>query len=145
MRLGAKLFSMRLERLRGRKICDHVLRKGKVWRGKHMQVRFLLGSPRHPALDPAHIAVYCGVLASQKLSKSAVKRNRMRRRVREALRTVLKGTPPPLSQSVQLFLCPHSSSLSASFAALQQDVRSFLSNPVLCLRQSHNRASSNSS
>lgn len=81
---------MRLSRLRGRKVCENVLRKGMVWRGKTMHVRFLLGTPRHPHADPRVPSVYIGTIASSKLDKSAVKRNRMRRRVREAWRIVLQ-------------------------------------------------------
>ena len=80
---------MRLLRLRGRKVCDRVLRNGNAWKGRHMIIRWLPGHPRHPAAKHGSEAIYVGTLASTKLDKSAVRRNRMRRRCREALRTVI--------------------------------------------------------
>ena len=116
---------MKLSRLRGRKICDYVLRKGQAWKGKTMTIRFLMGPPPHPSVDPSARAIYVGTLASTRLDKSAVKRNRMRRRCREALRTVLREYQN--LPTTQLLLVPHSSSLSAPFADIQNDIRSFLS------------------
>ncbi|MDD4319193.1 MAG: ribonuclease P protein component [Candidatus Peribacteraceae bacterium] len=116
---------MKLERLRGRKICERVLRQGRVWKGKHMTVRSLSGVPRHPHADPSALAVYLGTLASSKLDKSAVRRNRMRRRCREAWRLELREHPDFPSQ--QLLIAPRSSSLSAPFDDIRRDVRAFLS------------------
>ncbi|MDO8649589.1 MAG: ribonuclease P protein component [Candidatus Peregrinibacteria bacterium] len=115
---------MKLQRLRGRKICDRVIRTGRLWKGKVLMVRWLPGAPRHPSATAAP-AVYAGALASAKLDKSAVKRNRMRRRCREALRTVLQGfqTLP----SVQLLIVPRSSSLQCNFSDIRADIQSFLS------------------
>ncbi|MSR86605.1 hypothetical protein EXS70_00300 [Candidatus Peribacteria bacterium] len=117
---------MQLQRLRGRKVCDRLIRHGNAWKGRHMHVRWLVGAPRHPAAKDRAAAIYVGTLASTKLDKSAVKRNRMRRRCREALRLSLKELPE-ISQSLQLLIAPRSSSLSAPFPALQQDIQSFFS------------------
>lgn len=113
------------KRLSGRKVNDAVLRKGKVWKGKTMMIRWLPGHPRHPELDRTKDAVYAGTLASAKLDKSAVKRNRMRRRCREALRLELKKRDK--LPSVQLLLCPRAASLDASFEMIQSDISEFLS------------------
>ena len=116
---------MQLLHLRGRKICDRVLRKGFVWKGRTMVVRWLPGPPPHPLVDRSLPALYAGTLTSAKLDKSAVRRNRMRRRCREALRIALKnGIETP---TAQLLLCPRSASLSAPFESLQDDIRAFLS------------------
>lgn len=115
---------MKLSRLRGRKIVDHLLRKGTVWKGKHMSVRYLHGAPRHPAANPTK-GVYIGTLVSAKLDKSAVKRNRMRRRTREALRITL--LPLPERSPVQLLILPRSSSLSCTFSELLAETKEFLS------------------
>lgn len=115
---------MKLLRLRGRKICDRLIRQGSVWKGRHMIVRWLAGHPRHPAVRRDSEAIYVGTLASTKLDKSAVKRNRMRRRCREALRIVLPGMKTP---TTQLLIAPRSTSLSAPFPELQQDIRDFFS------------------
>jgi len=115
-------FFMKLSRLRGRKHCAKVLKDGKVWKGRTLVVRWLPGAPRHPLINPDTPAVYVGVLASARLNKSAVKRNRMRRRIREALRKeMLERTTFP---TIQLLLSPRSSSLTCGFADIQADVRS---------------------
>jgi len=69
--------------------------------------------------------MYVGMVASTKLHKSAVKRNRMRRRCREALRTVVREHAD--LPTCQLLICPRSSSLDAPYAVLEEDVRAFLS------------------
>ncbi len=123
---------MRLLRLRGRKVCDRVLRKGNVWKGSMIIIRWLPGPPRHPAVDPKASGLYVGTLVSGKLEKSAVKRNRMRRRCREALRVTVRGhdTLP----TVQLLILPRSSSLSADFKDIRKDVLQFLSVLQSCPR-----------
>jgi RNase P protein component len=79
---------MHLFRLSGRKVCERVKTKGYLWKGKHIYVRWLRGLPR--GLPPAAPAgLYVGAVTSAKLDKSAVRRNRMRRRCREALRVLL--------------------------------------------------------
>ena len=99
-----------------------VRRKGKVWKGKTMIIRTMHGSPK---TLPDHTGVFVGTQASTKLHKSAVKRNRMRRRCREALRKqVLQYDTLP---TVQLLLSPRSSSLSCAHADIVADVQTFLS------------------
>ena len=115
---------MLLLRLRGRKTCDRLLRQGAVWKGKHLLIRWMMGYPRHPSSRPEVAAVYAGTVASTKLDKSAVKRNRMRRRCREALRLAL--TTAQADHSVQLLIAPRSSSLWAPFPELEADIRAFL-------------------
>jgi ribonuclease P protein component len=69
--------------------------------------------------------IFAGLQASTKLHKSAVKRNRMRRRCREALRITLRRAQGD-TQNCQLIITPRSSSLSADFAELQKDTEHFL-------------------
>ena len=121
---------MQLSRLSGRKVCDHVMRKGKVWKGNTMIVHWLSGAPRHPDVDPAKPAIFMGTFGSSRLSKSAVERNRMRRRCREAWRLTLKTAQ--CSGSAQLLVCPRFASLKAPFEAMLADVRAFL--PLLPCR-----------
>ncbi|MFA7681703.1 MAG: ribonuclease P protein component [Candidatus Peribacteraceae bacterium] len=121
---------MKLFRLRGRKICERVLKKGTVWRGKTMMIRWLPGAPRHPAANPKVSGIYMGTLVSKKLAKSAVLRNRMRRRCREALRIALKDSQE--FSAIQLLLSPRSTSLTCDFAEIQNDIRSFLSSVSSC-------------
>ena len=116
---------MKLLRLPGRKLCEYVLRRGRVWKGRHMTVRWLPGAPKHPLIAPHHTGIYVGLVASTRLDASAVKRNRMRRRCREALRTQLQKEE--LSVCVQLLILPRSSSLVCAFPELENDVRAFLS------------------
>jgi len=131
---------MHLLRLSGRKVCERVKTKGFLWRGKHMQIRWLRGQPRNT--DPeASVGLYVGLLTSAKLHKSAVKRNRMRRRCREAMRVTLKAISDkrlamssdkltayrlPLT-ACQLLIIPRFSSLSADFRELIADIDRFLS------------------
>lgn len=89
-----------------------------------MIIRMLPGAPRNPNIDPEKMALYVGTFASTKLHKSAVKRNRMRRRCREALRRVLQEYNK--LPTVQLLIAPRSSSLDCDFADIEADVRRFL-------------------
>lgn len=123
---------MRLLRLPGRKNCDRVRAKGALWKGRHVNVRWLPGHPYHLSAPPKAAAVYAGVLSSTKLDKSSVKRNVMRRRCREALRLLMKGREPAFlsgaePRSVQLLLLPRSSSLRCTFSELVDDLSRFLS------------------
>lgn len=115
---------MPLLRLKGRKTCDRLLRQGRVWKGRSMNVRWLEGHPRHPSARPSAPGLYVGTVASTKLDKSAVKRNRMRRRCREAFRLTAEQLDIPTS--LQLLLAPKSSSLSCPFTELEADARAFL-------------------
>ncbi len=116
---------MKLRRLSGRKTNDFLLRKGRVWKGKTMMIRWLPSAPRRRAIDPGAHELYLGTFASMKLHKSAVKRNRMRRRIREAWRIHVKelDTLP----AAQLLISPRIASLEAPFEDIRQDVRAFLS------------------
>ncbi len=111
--------------LSGRKRCDRINRKGMVWKGKTFQARFVWGVPKSPGqvLPPA--GLYLGTFAPSSLSKKAVERNRMRRRCREAFRLhLLTLTEVP---SLQLLICPRSSSLQCAFGDIADDVRTFFS------------------
>lgn len=119
-----KLQSMKLLRLHGRKTSEYLLRKGRVWRGKTFNVYWLPGPPRHPGVDASRVALYVGSFASAKLHKSAVVRNRMRRRIREALRTTVQKLEK--IPTVQLLLTPRSASVDAPFEDIEKDVRTFL-------------------
>jgi len=113
---------MKLHRLRGRKVCDFVQRKGRVYKCNTFIVRVLRGAPR-PQKDTE--GVFLGTFASTKVHKSAVKRNRMRRRCREALRRAIQETDK--LPTVQLLLAPRSSSLTCDYKDIQDDVSTFLS------------------
>lgn len=88
-----------------------------------MTIRWLSGPPR--TAPSGACGLFVGTFASTKLHKSAVKRNRMRRRCREALRICVRGEEK--LPTVQLLLAPRSPSLACDFADLVSDVRVFLS------------------
>ncbi|MBT4119593.1 MAG: hypothetical protein HOG89_04530 [Candidatus Peribacter sp.] len=116
---------MKPSRLSGRKVNDYLRRKGKPWKGTTMSIKWLKGAPKNPNLDPAKMAIYIGTAASIKLDKSAVRRNRMRRRCREGFRRTLKSHKK--LPTIQLLLTPRSASLDCDFDDIISDVESFLS------------------
>jgi len=121
-----------LRRLSGRKVVDRVRRRGMTWKGKHMKMTYLKHEIRNPKSEKSDQRaasseqLFVGTLASTHLDKSAVKRNRMRRRCREALRLALLAYRLPLTAHVQLLISPRSSSLTCPFPELLEDIRAFL-------------------
>ncbi len=130
---------MNLSRLSGRKVCERVKTKGMLWKGKHFFSRILHGAPIN-APQSSSGRIFVGLLTSTKLDKSAVKRNRMRRRCREALRIRLKENSTfyilHSTLSFQLLLLPRSSSLSAPFGELLSDAERLLSHLTAGVRRS---------
>lgn len=109
---------MKLFRLTGRKANDYLRRNGNVWNGTTMTIRFLPCSPKQkPGLS-------VGTSASSRLSASAVKRNRMRRRCREALRVAIKDAEK--APCLQLLITPKPASLTCDFGAIRNDIATFL-------------------
>ena len=90
-----------------------------------MTIRYLPFAPKNPNIDPETMALYVGTAASIKLHKSAVKRNRMRRRCREALRKIVKEHKN--LPTLQLLITPKAASLDAEFNDINSDVEAFLS------------------
>ena len=113
---------MKLKRLRGRKNNELVQRKGRAWKGNTMVIKVLPGAPK--TLKETE-GVFVGTVASTKLHKSAVKRNRMRRRCREALRKAAQAYSD--LPTVQLLVSPRSRSLDCAHIDIQKDVEAFLS------------------
>lgn len=119
---------VKLKHLRGRKLNAHVMRKGRVWKGDTLVVRWLpiiFKDGVDPAVIKKNSGLFVGTMASAKLNKSAVKRNRMRRRCKEALRKAVIDRNE--NDAVQLLLCPRSRSLTCDFSDIQSDVERFLS------------------
>lgn len=91
-----------------------------------MVVRWMPGTPtslgRPKALPQG---IYLGTFASAALDASAVRRNRMRRRCREALRLTIENLPE--RPSVQLLVTPRAASLDAPFETLQREAEAFFS------------------
>lgn len=88
-------------------------------------VRYEMGLPKNQRVNTVTQGLFVGALISAKTEKSAVKRNRMRRRCKEALRreVKIKSKLP----TMQLLLMPRRSSLTCDFAEIEEDVRAFLS------------------
>lgn len=72
-------------RLRKKSDVDHVFRRGKMISGGLLLFKFVPSRVPH-----ARTAVLVGT----KISKLAVKRNRIKRRLREAVQPLLPGLPP---------------------------------------------------
>lgn len=117
---------MQLHRLNGRKVNAVLQRKGRVWKGHAMVVRWLPGTPSSKG-RPRSLAegAYMGTYAAASLHPSAVARNRMRRRCREALRLHIEQLPE--RPSLQLLVTPRAASLDVPFEALQRDAAAFFS------------------
>lgn len=116
---------MKLSRLSGRKTCERLIKNGQIFKGKTMIIRWLPEVPKKPNTNPGIPAIYVGTMASAKLHKSAVKRNRMRRRCREALRVRIKEINK--IGPAQLLISPKIASLSCDFSDIQSDIDRFLS------------------
>lgn len=111
--------------LRGRKRCETIRTKGVAWKGQHMVVRWMKGRLPSETARPEG-SVYVGSFAGAKLDTSAVTRNRMRRRCKEAFRLALAKTERALPPTC-LLIAPRSSSLDCAFDQLERDATSFLS------------------
>jgi ribonuclease P protein component len=83
-------------------------------------------APRSGAAQHDTPALFVGTLVSTKLEKSAVKRNRMRRRCREAFRITIKEMSQLPMANCQLLLAPRASSLNCDFEELREDTENFL-------------------
>jgi ribonuclease P protein component len=91
-----------------------------------MIVRWMPGTPSSKGRSrPLAEGVYLGTFASASVDASAVKRNRMRRRCREALRLAIEKLPE--RSSVQLLVSPKAASLDAPFDALRREADAFFS------------------
>ena len=86
-------------RLRGRGVFDYLYQRGQRVQQGLLQLRVVPASPqllREPPTDPDGELRF-GVVISSKVSKRAVKRNRLRRRLHEAfLRQKFRSNLPPI-------------------------------------------------
>lgn len=114
---------MKPSTLKGRKVNQRVLRQGKRWRGQTMIIHYTFGAPA-TAQESKESTVYVGSFASLRLHKHAVKRNRMRRRCKEAVRLAL--APVQKIATVQLLISPKPSSLDSDYSLLFKDAQSFI-------------------
>jgi len=111
---------VKLRRLRGRKTSARILRDGAVWKSRTFVARWIAGPPR----GETAAGLFVGTFASGKLSKSAVERNRMRRRCREALRRAVRERDEV--RTAQVLLSPRKTSLDCPFRDIEEDVGKFL-------------------
>lgn len=114
---------MQLVRLNGRSANNRVLRKGQLWRGTYCSIRYVFGVPFNQLSDQPEGTVFLGSFASVSLHKHAVKRNRMRRRCKEALIETLKAHQK--MPTVQLLLSPKFSSLESDYDLIKTDMHRF--------------------
>lgn len=114
---------MQLVRLNGRSANNRVLRKGQLWRGTYCTIRYLPGVPFNQSAELPEDTVFIGSYAPVALHKHAVKRNRMRRRCKEALLYTLKLHKK--MPTVQLLLAPKLSSLEADYDLIKTDMNRF--------------------
>jgi ribonuclease P protein component len=108
--------------LRGRKLCDRIRSKGNVFKGKNMTIKWIEGLPKNIKNPTSGVRI--GTYASTSLHKSAVQRNRMRRRCREAFRTMLTNIKE--GPDMCILIHPRPQSGTCDFGDLQKDVKDFL-------------------
>ncbi|WP_216901033.1 ribonuclease P protein component [Synechococcus sp. CCY 9618] len=84
-------------RLRGRRVFDRLYREGRRHQGSAVVLRVLPANPAllPPGTPPAASPWRCGVVISSKVSKLAVRRNRLRRLIHDHLRRHPPTTPSP--------------------------------------------------
>lgn len=100
-----------MEPLRRRADFEQVFVSGQLVRGRSLAVRVL-----ERGEGPARV----GFAIGKRLDKRAVVRNRVRRRLREAIR------PLPLRDGYDVVVLGRRSALTASFSALREDVDGLL-------------------
>lgn len=103
---------MALDSLRGDREFRKVRNHGVAVRDPLFTLRLTEYRPRHG--EPWQPRAIMGIVVSKKTLKRAVDRNRVRRRVREALRTLPGGLPP-----CRAILLPNPGVLEVPFAELQ--------------------------
>jgi len=83
-------------RLRGRRVFDRLYRQGRRFQGPSLVVRILAADPSllPPGTPPRPSPWRCGIVVSSKVSKLAVRRNRLRRLFHDQL---LRHPPAPAS------------------------------------------------
>lgn len=107
----------RRNRFHGRNSLNHVYRTGKSVRGEYIGLRYT------PSRRPDY---RLAVVVSKKVSKSAVVRNRLRRRIYETVRLYKaeSGAAWPRDMIISIF---DERAVAASFAELEANVRQLLS------------------
>ncbi|MDO4263054.1 MAG: ribonuclease P protein component [Deinococcus sp.] len=112
-----------LRSLKGEKEFRRVRRLGVGLRHPLFSLKVTDYRPRHG--QPWRPAAHIGIVVPKKVLAHAVDRNRVRRRVREALRTLpqtvlVPGEPPQPLPACRAILFPTEAVLHASFGELQQ-------------------------
>lgn len=103
-------------RFHGHNSLDNVYRKGKAIRGEYISLRYA------PSRRPDY---RLAVVVSRKVSKSAVVRNRIRRRVYEIIRLYRKSLLEPLRQDMVISVFDDRAAVMPA-AELSEIVRSML-------------------
>ena len=106
---------MKLERLRKKNDFQNAFRNGKKFFSP-LAVGFICPN--------ACESLRLGVLVGKKIAKRATQRNRIRRVVREAFRTLIKENPP--QQGLDVVILPKSAAADAFFEELKAAVKKFL-------------------
>jgi ribonuclease P protein component len=85
-------------RLKGRRVFDRLYRQGRRFQGPGLLLRILAADPSllPPGTPPTASPWRCGIVVSSKVSKLAVRRNRLRRLFHEHLRRHPPASGQPL-------------------------------------------------
>ncbi|MEA5391539.1 ribonuclease P protein component [Cyanobium gracile UHCC 0139] len=87
-------------RLKGRRVFDRLYRQGRRYQGSGLLLRVLAADPSLPPPGTPPSSWRCGIVVSSKVSKLAVRRNRLRRLFHDHLRR----QPPSPSQPLWLLI-----------------------------------------
>ncbi len=113
-------------RLTRKRDFDILYKEGRFVNGEYVTLKFWRISPeKYPRRGYATTDLKVGFVVSTKVSKSAVKRNRAKRQMREVMRLIFKETDAKKGYLVAVIAKPKI--LDAVYGDIARDIRSVLS------------------
>lgn len=116
------------EPLRRRADFSRIYERGRRYRGKYLTAVILTRSESAPpgtrAAQPDPAVLRAAFVVSNKVARQAVQRNRVRRRLREALRSLMREHGPITGRDLILIAAP--SAVDATYWQLYEELRTLL-------------------
>lgn len=101
-----------------RETIPYILRKGETYKTRFFIVKYIKSREEISRF---------ATIVSTKLEKSAVERNKLRRRIYESIRLVLKETQEK-ENKFEIILIPKKSILEAQYPDIEEDIRKIITN-----------------